>query len=170
MDASYVLPLDSTETTLEVAGGKAANLARLARGGFPVPPGFVLSTAAYRAFLAANGLADRIAAIVQATASDPAAYETASQSIRRLFDAGTVPADVAAAVASAYRDLSAEEPDLAVAVRSSATAEDLPEASFAGQQETYLNVRGEAAVLDAVKRCWSSLWTARAIASSPTTA
>ncbi len=92
--------------------------------------------------------------------ADPSAYEAAARSIAELFAAGGVPDDLAAAVADAYRELGAD----AVAVRSSATAEDLPGASFAGQQDTYLNISGADAVLDAVRRCWASLWTARAMA------
>src|SRR5579863_5835312 len=87
--------------------------------------------------------------------------EEASRQIGRLFAQSTVPDDIAEAIRQAYAQLGGG--DLPVAVRSSATAEDLPEMSFAGQQETYLNMHGEAMVLDAVKRCWASLWTARAI-------
>jgi pyruvate,water dikinase len=163
-----MLPLDSPLATLEVAGGKGTSLSELARAGFPVPPGFVVGTEAYRAFVAANALAERIAAAARgATVDDPAACEAVSREIRALFEAGEVPEEMASAIADAYRELAGGEAsggELAVAVRSSATAEDLPEASFAGQQETYLNVRGEAALLAAVKRCWASLWTARALA------
>ena len=159
--AQRVAPLSLFgRSDLESAGGKGANLAELVRAGLPVPPGFVVTTGAYREFVTANGLGDRIVALVPPVDADPSAYEAAARSIAELFAAGGVPDDLAAAVADAYRELGAD----AVAVRSSATAEDLPGASFAGQQDTYLNISGADAVLDAVRRCWASLWTARAMA------
>jgi phosphohistidine swiveling domain-containing protein len=135
------------------AGGKAANLGELVRAGFPVPAGFVLTTAAYRRTLDEAGLTKRVHAL---SAEGPGA----ASRIRALFDDVVLPPDLAAEVAAAYTELGAPS----VAVRSSATAEDLPGASFAGQQDTYLDVRGEWAVLDAVRRCWASLWTDRAMA------
>ena len=145
---------------LESAGGKAANLGELVRAGLPVPPGFVVTTVAYRDFVDTHHLRDRIVALVPADAdADPSAYESAAHAIGDLFRAGQVPDDLAAAIVGAYRELGG-----AVAVRSSATAEDLEGASFAGQQDTYLNITGPEAVLDAVRRCWASLWTARAMA------
>lgn len=156
------LPLSSEQITLNNAGGKGANLHRLAQAGFPVPPGFVLTTDAYRAFVQANDLLSAIQAAQQTTRSDdPASFAAASSTIRQAFAQGVMPPPIAAAITSAYAALPGSA---AVAVRSSATAEDLPEASFAGQQETYLNVQGEKALLEAVVRCWSSLWTARAMA------
>jgi pyruvate,water dikinase len=158
--STYILPLSSPDATLERAGGKGANLAALARAGFAVPPGFVLTTDAYRAFLAANGLASWVVATAEAAdARRPDELEAASDAIRERFAAGTLPPDVASALEGAYDGLDR----LAVAVRSSATAEDLPGLSFAGQQDTLLNVRGHEALINAVVRCWSSLWTARAI-------
>ena len=145
---------------LETAGGKAANLGELVRSGLPVPPGFVVTTAAYSEFVDAHRLGDRIVALVPARGADLAAYESAAEAIADLFTTGRVPDDLAAAIAAAYRELGSD----AVAVRSSATAEDLAGASFAGQQDTYLNITGQDAVLDAVRRCWASLWTARAMA------
>jgi pyruvate,water dikinase len=156
------LPLDADEATLETAGGKGAALARMAAAGLPVPPGFHVTTAAYKRFVVENGLQPAILkAAREAGAGDPTAQERAAATIRALFEWGAMPRDLASAIRRAYADLEGNGP--AVAVRSSATAEDLPEASFAGQQETYLNVRGEAALLEAVRRCWASLWTARAI-------
>ena len=150
------------EITLEVAGGKGANLGAMVRAGLPVPDGFVVTTAAYRAFVAAAGLAPLIA--TQWQAIDPASaasFEDASAQLRQAFAAAPFPDDLAAPILAAYAGLGEAAP---VAVRSSATAEDLPDASFAGQQDTYLNITGNAALLDAVKRCWGSLWTARAMA------
>ncbi len=162
----WTLPLASPEATLAAVGGKGTNLARLARAGFPVPPGFLLTTAAYQAFVERNRLGAWITELSQAARpDDPASLERASVAIRHLFTAGQVPPEIAAALGQAYAALADDEPSapLAVAVRSSATAEDLPELSFAGQQETYLNVIGPAALLEAVVKCWGSLWTARAI-------
>jgi len=143
---------DLDRQQLPLAGGKGANLGEMTRAGLPVPPGFVLLTPAYRAFVAQGGMQAQIEALA-------AEGESASPAIRAVFDGPSIPEPVAAAVTAAYRQLGGG----VVAVRSSATAEDLPGASFAGQQETYLNIAGEAAVLEAVRRCWSSLWTPRAI-------
>ena len=159
--SNYILPLSSTEATLARAGGKGTNLARLVRADFEVPPGFIVTTDAYRTFVEANQFQPRILALVQAISmEDTAVLENTSTKIRAWFEQGQLPAEIAAQITSAYYDVSSPP----VAVRSSATAEDLPGLAFAGQQDTYLNVVGEDAVLDAVKRCWGSLWTARAIA------
>jgi pyruvate,water dikinase len=155
-----ILAFTAPEISLESAGGKGLNLARLARAGFPVPPGFIITTGAYRAFVGANNLGDAILATIDPlVADDASALELASRKIRAAFSAGKVPADIAASIRQAYADL--DQPS--VAVRSSATAEDLPDLSFAGQQDTFLNVVGEQQVQQAVVDCWSSLWTGRAI-------
>ena len=157
---SPLLPFDAADAALATVGGKGANLARLTRAGFPVPVGFLIPTAAYRAFVAANQL-DRViaAALSGLRTDDPSALEATSQNIRAAFAAGALAPALHAALAAAYRSLG--EPP--VAVRSSATAEDLPDLSFAGQQDTYLNVVGVDALCAAVIQCWGSLWTARAI-------
>jgi rifampicin phosphotransferase len=142
---TLVLPLDDPAADLATVGGKGASLARLIRAGLPVPGGFHVTTAAYRAFV--QPFRDEI------DPDDP--DRTAA-----LFARHDVPVPVAEEILCAYRALGEDVP---VAVRSSATAEDLPELSFAGQQDTYLNIRGDA-LLDAVRRCWASLWNARAIA------
>ncbi|WP_423224856.1 PEP/pyruvate-binding domain-containing protein [Candidatus Amarolinea aalborgensis] len=157
---TWILPLASDQAALALVGGKGANLARLARAGLPVPDGFLIATPAYMAFLTANELTARIVDALPAGAPDsPDQAERASTLIRGLFDQGRIPLDLAAQILAAYANLGRP----AVAVRSSATAEDLPEMSFAGQQDTYLNVVGDEALLAAVVDCWSSLWTARAI-------
>src|SRR5438046_8253875 len=141
-----VLVLSRDELTaadLPEAGGKGANLGELGRAGFPGPDGFVLTSAAYALAAEAAGV----------TGETPA-------TARVRLVASPVPTGIADAVTDAYRALGARE----VAVRSSATAEDLPDASFAGQQDTMLGVSGEDAVLDAVRRCWASLWNDRAVA------
>ncbi len=160
MADTTILPLTSDKLTLATAGGKGANLARLVRAGLPVPPGFVVTTTAYRDFVVANRLDTTISATLAGLhADDPAALAAASDTIRYRFARGKPAAGLVRGLKTAYHQLG--QP--AVAVRSSATAEDLPDLSFAGQQDTYLNVMGEDALVQAVVRCWSSLWTARAI-------
>jgi rifampicin phosphotransferase len=162
MTQEYVLPLDDRWATLETVGGKGASLARLWRVGVPVPGGFHLTTTAYKKFVTANNLESGIrAALEKAETSKPDTLESASGEIEELFLRGSMPVEISDAIFQAYAGLPEDEP--AVAVRSSATAEDLPGASFAGQQESFLNVRGEKNLGEAVKRCWASLWTARAI-------
>jgi phosphoenolpyruvate synthase/pyruvate phosphate dikinase len=157
---SCVLPLDTDRATLSTAGGKGENLVRLVRNGFPVPPGFIITTAAYDATVAADDLTNWILETARsASPDDPQALEKASAAIRaRFLEVHMLPA-VASAIGDAYAALGSPP----VAVRSSATAEDLPGVSFAGQQDTTLNVVGEESLLKAVVDCWSSLWTARAI-------
>jgi pyruvate,water dikinase len=161
-DEPWILELDSAAATLGSVGGKGASLARLAAAGLPAPPGFHITTHAYRRFVSENNLANAIiSAAGHAMASDPASLDTASAQIQAQMARGAIPVEIADAIREWYGKLGSG--DLAVAVRSSATAEDLPEMSFAGQQDTYLNVRGSEHVLEAVKRCWASLWTARAL-------
>src|SRR5829696_9197545 len=149
---------------IALAGGKGANLGELSHAGLPVPPGFILTTAAYNAFVEANEIGDAIVKLASVTrADDPAAFEEVAQRIHALFSGGKVPEKMAEEIRSSYENLG-EDPQTAAAVRSSATAEDLAGASFVGQQETYLNVREAEALLEAVKNCWASLWTARAMA------
>ena len=137
---------------LASAGGKGANLGELARHGFPVPAGFVVTTAAYAALLAETSLGTELRALLE--------VEDAGTLIRALFTEAQMPARVSADIAAAYGALGGGP----VAVRSSATSEDLPGAAFAGQQDTFLNIVGEQAVIRAVVDCWASLWTDRAIA------
>ncbi len=163
MDAQVplVMALDDPGAVPGVAGGKGASLARLARAGFRVPPGFHVTTSAYLDFIGRGGLREPVLAAMSAVdVSDAATFDAAAARIGELFAGQPMPAPTAAAIAGAYACLGDDVP---VAVRSSATVEDLPGMSAAGQHDTYLNVRGEAAVLDAVRRCWASLWSARAI-------
>lgn len=160
---NFIVPLADASAGLSEVGGKGASLARLAAAGLPVPPGFHITTTAYRRFVAEHGLQEQIlSAVSTATPDQPAMLEEASSRIGKLFAQRAIPDDIAEAIRRAYAELGRR--DVPVAVRSSATAEDLPGASCAGQQETYLDIRGAGAVLQAVKRCWASLWTARAIA------
>ena len=151
-------------------GGKNASLGEMLRSlgdaGIRVPDGFATTAAAYREFVDANHLQEKLASGLDRWRSGATTLSRAGQQVRRLFADAEFPGAMAEAISSGYRELCerATRDDLDVAVRSSATAEDLPEASFAGQQETFLNVRGEAAVLDACRRCFGSLFTDRAIA------
>jgi len=159
---TYILPLADPHADLETVGGKGMSLAKLANSALPVPDGFHVTTEAYRLFVHANDLqAGILAALQDVDTSRPAALETASAAIIELFAQAEIPAELAGAIVQAYATLPGSNP--AVAVRSSATAEDLPGASFAGQQDTYLNITGADKVLEATCKCWASLWTARAI-------
>ena len=158
---AFILKLSDPEASLENVGGKGMSLSKMMNAGLPVPDGFHVTTEAYRHFVEANGLQTRILeALAGVNADDQSSLEPVSQTIRQFFADGQVPDGITTAVSAAYAELK----NAPVAVRSSATAEDLPDASFAGQQDTYLNIRGTEAMLAAVKRCWASLWTARAIA------
>ena len=157
-----VVPLASADASLALVGGKGQSLATLAAAGLPVPAGFLLSTTAYKDFVHANDLQGSILDIVATVKSGQVvSARLASTRIQSLFQAAPLTTQTATAIARAYAALG--ENGRAVAVRSSATAEDLPDLSFAGQHDSYLNVRGEAALLAAICRCWASLWTARAI-------
>ncbi|MCK4976237.1 MAG: PEP/pyruvate-binding domain-containing protein, partial [Anaerolineales bacterium] len=155
-----ILPLNTKNARLDNVGGKAANLSRLARAGFSVPDGFFVTTQAYHDYLQANYLEDRIQSRLENIRADnPTSLQKASDEIRGWFSEGDLSFELVTDLKQAYSGIK-EAP---VAVRSSATAEDLPEMSFAGQHDTYLNIIGEGALLKAVVDCWSSLWTARAI-------
>ncbi len=156
-----VAPLTSFDrASLALAGGKGANLGELFRAGFDVPAGFVITTAAYDLLLQTDGLQAKVQEmLVSMQVNNLASVAEISQWIRTAIQHASTPDGIADEALKAYRQLGSA----AVAVRSSATAEDLPEAAFAGQQETFLNVLGEQAMLDAVRACWASLWSERAI-------
>ncbi|MBC7104416.1 MAG: phosphoenolpyruvate synthase, partial [Firmicutes bacterium] len=148
-----------------LVGGKGANRGELTRAGILVPPGFCVTAEAYRDFVNHNGLQEEIERIIRSTdVNDLVQLDEQTRRVRDLFRAAPIPEEIRGEILAAYGELSGDGAPALVAVRSSATAEDLPEASFAGQQETFLNVLGEEEVLDAVRRCWASLWTARATA------
>ncbi|MCL6472812.1 MAG: phosphoenolpyruvate synthase [Firmicutes bacterium] len=148
---------------IALAGGKGANLGEMTRAGLPVPPGFIVTSQAYFTFLDVAGLRDKIAQVLSGLDyNDNRSLSRVSDTIKHLIISADMPQDIANNIKKAYRDLSGPA-DAYVAVRSSATAEDLPKASFAGQQVTLLNVKGEDAVVDAVKRVWASLFEARGI-------
>lgn len=153
-----------TRADVPFAGGKGANLGEMTHAGVPVPPGFVVGAPSYAAFCDSGDLRERIAARLDGLdVDDTAALEAASVDVRAMIVAEPVPEALAREIRSAYRAL-AEGDELApVAVRSSATAEDTESASFAGMNETYLNIRGEDGVVDAVRRCWASLFGSRTV-------
>jgi pyruvate,water dikinase len=148
---------------VDSVGGKGANLGEMAVTGLPVPPGFCLTASAYREFIQATGLDEAVRSILAETKlDDPADVKTNAAHIRGLITKQAVPATIAQEIRDGYRRLGQElgsvnMTQVPVAVRSSATAEDLPTASFAGQQDTYLNVLGDAELLDRVRDCWASL-------------
>ncbi|MER7457294.1 rifamycin-inactivating phosphotransferase [Micromonospora sp. NPDC126480] len=158
----YVLDLQRIdETQVAVVGGKAAHLGGLSRiEGIRVPAGFCVTTAAFRRIMAEAPIDDRLDQLSRLKPDDREAIGTLSAEIRRIVEAIPVPGDLAAAITGAVAQLGERT---AYAVRSSATAEDMPTASFAGQQDTYLNVLGPAAILQQVSRCWASLFTERAV-------
>ncbi|MBI4033179.1 MAG: phosphoenolpyruvate synthase [Candidatus Blackburnbacteria bacterium] len=162
---SFVLKFSEvSKEDIAKAGGKGGNLGEMASAGFPVPPGFIVSADAYKFFLKENDLEKRILELLKPTRRDgPKALERASREVKGLIERGKIPEEISSEVIKRYHKLGSVFHQVPVAIRSSATAEDLPQASFAGQQETFLNVRGEANVLDRVRRCWASLFTPRAI-------
>jgi pyruvate, water dikinase len=150
------------------AGGKGANLGELTSAGLPVPDGFVVGAPAYAEFCTQTGLRQRLAELLDGVdVADTAALQATSIAARNLFDQTPIPEPLAQEIRSAYEQLAREETaggnPIPVAVRSSATAEDTAESSFAGMNETFLNIRGADAVIDAVRRCWRSLFGARTI-------
>jgi pyruvate,water dikinase len=162
MTEKYTLPLSEPTASLEIVGGKGASLTRLINAGLPVPDGFHVTTEAYRHFISYNDLGPTIhKAISEVELDKPSTLESASGAITAALTQAEIPPEIASDIVKAYAEFPGKDP--AVAVRSSATAEDLPEASFAGQQETYLNICGADQLLEATKKCWASLWTARAI-------
>jgi rifampicin phosphotransferase len=162
----YVLDLQEVdEGQVALVGGKGAHLGGLSRiEGIRVPGGFCVTTDAFRLIMAqVPSLDDRFDQLARLNPDDREAIRTLSAQIRRTIEGIAIPADLAAAIARALARLGGQDAQAAYAVRSSATAEDLPTASFAGQQDTYLNVVGPPAVLRHVGRCWASLFTERAV-------
>jgi pyruvate,water dikinase len=146
------------------AGGKGANLGELTAAGVPVPPGFVVGAPAYAAFCEEGALRQQLTlALDGVDVEDTGALEAAAANARGVIREGTMPGWLREAIVTAYRELAGDEGDVPVAVRSSATAEDTASASFAGMNETFLNVRGETEVVDAVRRCWASLFGSRTV-------
>ena len=158
----HILPFGAPPADLETVGGKGQSLAKMTKAGFPVPPGFTVTTSAYRQFVADNDLQQTIIELARPEiVGRTTSFDAASERIQGLFNKAELTDALKAEIGAAYAELGEKDPP--VAVRSSANAEDLPELSFAGQQDTCLNMRGVSAVIAAVRRCWASLWTARAI-------
>lgn len=150
--------------SLPLVGGKGANLGEMNQAGFPVPDGFAITVEAYDKFLTENNLNEEIENILKDTdVNNPEKLRKSSQKIQKKIKTSEIPDDISKEIIKYYKKLSGKFKNSLVAVRSSATAEDLPTASFAGQQSTFLNVIGEANLLISVRDCWASLFTARAI-------
>lgn len=173
---------DINKDDVAIAGGKGANLGELYNNNFPVPPGFIISTEAYEQFVETTGIKEKIdEKLKNLDINDPDALDIASDEIKNLFMRAELPRNFLDKVSEVYRDLQIDSGKLKginhkalelirtgrdlplVAVRSSATAEDLEGASFAGQQATFLNVKGTKDLAEAIKKCWASLFTSRAI-------
>ena len=153
-----------SDSDLPLVGGKAGKLGELVREGLPIPPGFVITTEAYQSFVEATGLSDVLkGALAGMDEAHPASVDEASRKIRSAFEAAPFPPDLRATIVAAYESFSSHHAVRFCAVRSSATAEDLADASFAGLQETYLNVQGTDHVLESVRKCWGSLFTPRVL-------
>lgn len=163
----YVVPFDEYEPQLRpLVGGKNASLGEMTRAGLPVPPGFAITTRAFCAHVIDDDLGREVFALLRrADLHRPEALEPISSAVRARIEAAPLADAIAEAVAAGYDRLCnrCEVDDVAVAVRSSATCEDAPDASFAGEHDSFLWVRGAMAVARHVVQCWSSLWTARAI-------
>jgi pyruvate, water dikinase len=159
---------DVRKEDIPLVGGKNSSLGEMINAKLPVPPGFAVTAYSYEKYIQEKHIAEQIYKIISDTVTDindPKQYEVASKKIRELIEKTEMPKDIETAIRAFYKDLNQRLglKDTFVAVRSSATAEDLPDASFAGQQETFLNVRGADDLIVKVRKCWSSLFTPRAI-------
>ena len=160
MTEHYIYPL-ATVSSLEQFGGKGRSLGYLATSGFPVPSGFHIATSAYHLFIESNDFRERLNDLVRPDVTNGRiSFDSASRQIRNLLQTGSIPDVVREEIKQTYGKLAAPS----VAVRSSATAEDQPDHSFAGLQDTYLNVKGLEPLFMAVQNCWASLWNSQALA------
>lgn len=151
---------------IPIAGGKGANLGELTNAGIPVPPGFVITAGTYKQFITKTGIVDKINAMLEdLDYNNTSELQKVADDIKELIVTTEIPGDIQTAIIESYNKLNMDvgKEDVIVAIRSSATAEDLPDASFAGQQDTYLNISGIDDVLTNVRMCWASLFEARAI-------
>ena len=157
---------DLNKSDIAIAGGKGANLGELTQAGIPVPPGFVVTAETYQKFMEDTGINDKVLDILdKIDINDTKALQAAAEEIKAIIIETPIPDDMIMFIKEAYNQLCQRvgEEDTDVAIRSSATAEDLPEASFAGQQDTFLHVSGDEEVIEYVRKCWASLFEARAI-------
>ena len=162
MTIMFTTPIKTTQNDLDLVGGKGRSLARMSCADFDVPGGFLVTTDAYKKFIADSDLKSKIIELAKPELRDGYPnFELSSKEINKIIQNAKIDANIVDQIKVAYQQL--DQANLSVAVRSSANAEDLPDFSFAGQQETFLNVSGEDEVVSSVKKCWSSLWTAQAI-------
>ncbi|AMD18176.1 phosphoenolpyruvate synthase [Methanobrevibacter sp. YE315] len=157
---------DLSKSDIGIAGGKGANLGELTQAGIPVPPGFVVTAQAYEKFMDDAGINSQVMNILdEIDINDTKALQEASEEIKAIINEAPIPEELILFITEAYNQLCQRvgEDDTDVAIRSSATAEDLPEASFAGQQDTFLHVSGNDSVIEYIRKCWASLFEARAI-------
>ena len=155
-----------SKSDIGIAGGKGANLGELTQAGIPVPPGFVVTAQAYEYFMDEAGINDKVMGILEKIdINDTKALQAAAEEIKKIIIESPIPDDLILFIREYYNELCQRvgEEDTDVAIRSSATAEDLPEASFAGQQDTFLHVSGDDEVIEYIRKCWASLFEARAI-------
>ncbi|CAG0998218.1 MAG: phosphoenolpyruvate synthase [Candidatus Methanoperedens sp.] len=149
---------------IAIVGGKGASLGEMLRAELPVPTGFAVTAQAFRRFIDETGINDELFGSLEVDVDNADILRNAEKKAKKILMDAKMPLDIENSIRSKYRDMCKKEGgEVFVAVRSSATAEDLPDASFAGQQDTFLNMRGEQNVIDAVKKCWASLYGARAI-------
>ena len=149
---------------IAIVGGKGASLGEMMHAELPVPGGFAVTAQAFRRFIDENIAGDELFKCLEIDVDNPEVLNEAERKAKKLIMEGKIPQDIENSIRSKYRELCDREGhEVYVAVRSSATAEDLPGASFAGQQDTFLNIKGEENVIEAVRKCWASLYGARAI-------
>jgi pyruvate,water dikinase len=149
---------------IAIVGGKGASLGEMLRAELPVPTGFAVTAQAFRRFIDENGISDELFSSIEVDVDDADTLRDAEKKAKKIVMEAKIPADIEKSIRSKYKELCKREgKEVFVAVRSSATAEDLPDASFAGQQDTFLNIKGEKNVVEAVRKCWASLYGARAI-------
>ena len=149
---------------IAIVGGKGASLGEMLRAELPVPTGFAVTAQAYRRFIDENGICDELFSSLDINVDNADILIEAEKKAKKIIMGTKIPDDIEKSIISKYKELCKREGNqVFVAVRSSATAEDLPDASFAGQQDTFLNIKGEQNVVEAVKKCWASLYGARAI-------
>ena len=163
----YVVKFEElSKSDIGIAGGKGANLGELTQAGIPVPPGFVVTAQAYEKFMDDAGINDQVMGILEKIdINDTKALQAAAEEIKKIIIEAPIPEELVIFIREYYNELCQRvgEDDTDVAIRSSATAEDLPEASFAGQQDTFLHVSGDEEVIEYIRKCWASLFEARAI-------
>ncbi len=149
---------------ISIVGGKGASLGEMLRAELPVPTGFAVTAQAFRRFIDENGINGELFSSLEVNVDEADILREAEKKAKKIIMEAKIPVDIEKSIKAKYKDLCKRQgEEVFVAVRSSATAEDLPDASFAGQQDTFLNIKGETNVLEAVKKCWSSLYGARAI-------